>query len=49
MHLGTFSGPAGTVRRRTATTTTQTRILAALDLAEPREFSDLRPATTPAA
>jgi hypothetical protein len=49
MHLGTFTGPAGTVRRRTATTTTQAGILRALDLAEPREFSDLRPARTTAA
>ena len=49
MHLGTFTGSAGTVRRRTATTTGQTAILRALDLAEPGEFSDLRPARTPAA
>ncbi|MGH9268356.1 MAG: IS1634 family transposase [Acidimicrobiales bacterium] len=49
MHLGTFTGPAGTVRRRTATTTAQAGILRALDLAEPAEFSDLRPARTPAA
>ncbi len=49
MHLGTFTGPAGTVRRRTTTTPTQTAILRTLDLAEPREFTDLRPARTPAA
>jgi hypothetical protein len=49
MHLGTFTGPAGTVRRRTAATTGQTTIFRALDLAEPREFSDLRPARTTAA
>ena len=49
IHLGTFTGPAGTVHRRTATTHAQARILAALDLDEPREFSELRPATTPAA
>jgi hypothetical protein len=44
MHLGTFTGPAGTVRRRTATSPGQAAILRALDLAEPREFSDLHPA-----
>jgi hypothetical protein len=44
MHLGTFTGAAGTVRRRTATTTAQAGILRALDLAEPREISDIRPA-----
>jgi hypothetical protein len=44
MHLGTFTGLAGTVRRRTATTPAQARILRALDLAEPREISDIRPA-----
>ena len=49
MHLGTFTGTAGTVRRRTATTTTQTGILQALDLAEPAEFNELRPARTPTA
>ena len=49
IHLGTFTGPAGTVKRRTATTHAQARILAALDIDEPREFSELRPATTPAA
>ena len=49
MHLGTFTGPAGTVRRRTATTPAQAATLRALDLAEPPQFSDLRPASTPAA
>ncbi|MGF1597936.1 MAG: hypothetical protein ACFCVK_13550 [Acidimicrobiales bacterium] len=49
MHLGTFTGPAGTLKRRTATNTTQTRIFSALDIAEPREFSELRPDTAPAA
>jgi len=44
MHLGTFTGAAGTVRRRTATTPTQAGILRALDLAEPREISHIRPA-----
>jgi len=49
IHLGTFTGPAGTVKRRTATTPTQANILRALDLAEPPQFSDLRPASAPAA
>jgi hypothetical protein len=49
MHLGTFTGAAGTVRRRTATTTGQAAILRALDLAEPREISELRPAPSAAA
>ncbi|MFN0090992.1 MAG: IS1634 family transposase [Acidimicrobiales bacterium] len=44
MHLGTFTGAAGTMKRRTATTAAQAAILRALDLAEPREFSELRPA-----
>ena len=44
MHLGTFTGAAGTIRRRTATTPTQAALLRALDLAEPREISDIRPA-----
>ena len=44
LHLGTFTGTAGTVRRRTTTTPTQAAILRALDLPEPREFSELRPA-----
>jgi hypothetical protein len=44
MHLGTFTGPAGTIRRRTATTPAQAGIFRALDLAEPREISDIRPA-----
>jgi hypothetical protein len=48
MHLGTFTGPAGTVRRRTATTPAQAAILRALDLAQPREISDIR-AARPAA
>jgi hypothetical protein len=44
MHLGTFTGPAGTIRRRTATTARHKTILAALDLPEPREISDIQPA-----
>ncbi|MGH9258770.1 MAG: IS1634 family transposase [Acidimicrobiales bacterium] len=44
IHLGTFTGAPGTIRRRTATTPTQAALLRALDLAEPREISDIRPA-----
>ena len=43
LHLGTFVGPAGTVRQRTQTTHTQRRILAALDIDEPPEFFDITP------
>jgi hypothetical protein len=49
MHLGTFTGAAGTIRRRTATTPNQAAIYRALDLPEPREISDLTPADAPAA
>ena len=49
MHLGTFQGAAGTVRWRTASNPAQAPIFRALDLAEPREFSELRPARKPAA
>jgi transposase len=49
MHLGTFTGAAGTIRRRTATTPGQAAILRALHLGEPAQFTDLRPAATPAA
>jgi transposase len=46
LHLGTFTSPAGTITRRTATTPTQTVILRALDLDEPREFHQITPATS---
>ncbi|MGH3143180.1 MAG: IS1634 family transposase [Gaiellales bacterium] len=49
LHLGTFAGPAGRVLQRTEITTAQAGILRDLDLAEPAEFSDLRPARTPTA
>jgi hypothetical protein len=49
MHLGVFTGALGTVKRRTTTTQAQAPIFAALDIAEPREFSELRPAAAPAA
>ncbi len=49
MHLGTFSGPAGTSRQRTETTPGQRTILRALDLPEPPRFLHLDPVTvTPA-
>lgn len=43
MHIGTFTSPAGTIERRTATTTPQAAILRALDLDEPREFHQITP------
>lgn len=45
-HLGTFTGAAGTIRRRTATTPRQQAIYRALDLPEPREISHIQPAAT---
>ena len=44
MHLGTFTGTHGTVRRRTATTAGQAAILRALDLPEPPRFDSVDPA-----
>jgi len=43
--VGTFTGPAGTYRQTTQTTTTQTRILAKLDLTPPSRILTLD--TTP--
>jgi len=43
MHLGTFTGPAGTIRRRTATLPEQAAILRALKLPEPAQFAQLTP------
>ena len=45
MHLGTFTGPAGTIRRRTATTPDQKAILAAVGLKEPADYTSITPAT----
>lgn len=45
LHLGTFTGPAGTFRQRTEITPTQRKILAALDLDEPRHVHEATPAT----
>ncbi len=43
IHLGTFTSPAGTIRRRT-TTPAQGAIHKALGIDEPREFTDITPA-----
>lgn len=48
MHLGTFTTPAGTIERRTATTTRQAVILRNLDLTQPPQISDIHPTPTPA-
>lgn len=48
MHLGTFTSPAGTIERRTATTTRQAAILSNLDIAQPPQFTNIRPISTPA-
>lgn len=44
IHLGTFTSPAGTITRRTATTPAQTATLRTLELDEPREFQQITPA-----
>lgn len=46
MHLGTFTGEIGTVRRRTATLPEQAAILRALELPEPPQFTELAPPAT---
>jgi Transposase DDE domain len=43
LHLGTFSGPAGTFRQRTETTTAQKQILTALGLTEPPRVFEATP------
>jgi hypothetical protein len=45
LHLGTFTGPAGTFRQRTEITPGQRKILAALALDEPRRVHEVTPAT----
>jgi hypothetical protein len=47
LHVGVFTGPAGTFRQRTELTSTQRRILAALGLAEPPRILDATPAGAP--
>jgi hypothetical protein len=46
LHLGTFTGPAGTYRQRTELTKPQRDILAKLDLTPPKKIIEL--AATPA-
>jgi IS4 transposase len=48
MHLGTFTGPAGTNRQRTELTPGQRSILRALELPQPPRFLHLQPADPPA-
>jgi hypothetical protein len=45
LHLGTFTGPAGTFRQRTEITPPQRKILAALALDEPRRVHEVTPTT----
>jgi len=45
LHLGTFTGPAGSFRQRTELTTAQKKILTALDLPEPRHVHEATPAS----
>jgi transposase len=47
LHLGTFTGPAGTCQQRTELTTRQHDILRTLKLAEPARFTRLDPAAAP--
>jgi hypothetical protein len=42
MHVGTFTGPAGTSRQRTELTARQREILHALNVAQPPLFLDLQ-------
>ena len=46
LHVGTFTGPAGTFRQRTELTTAQRDILAKLDINAPKKIIELGPATT---
>jgi hypothetical protein len=45
LHLGIFTGPAGTFRQRTEITPAQRKILTALTLGEPRRVHEATPAT----
>jgi len=47
MHLGTFTGPAGTSQQRTELTPSQRDILHALDIPPPPQFLHLRPPERP--
>jgi hypothetical protein len=44
LHLGTFTGPAGSFRQRTELTAAQKKILTALGLPEPRRIHEATPA-----
>ena len=46
LHVGTFTGPAGTFRQRTELTTAQRDILAKLDINPPKKIIELGPAAT---
>jgi hypothetical protein len=46
LHVGVFTGPAGTFRHRTEITTTQRDILAKLDLTAPPKIVELTPSPT---
>jgi hypothetical protein len=46
LHLGTFTGPAGSFRQRTELTTGQKKILTTLGLPEPRRVFEAAPATS---
>ncbi|GAA2715074.1 IS1634 family transposase [Micromonospora olivasterospora] len=46
LHLGTFTGPAGSYRQRTELNTGQKKILTALSLPEPRRVFEATPATS---
>jgi hypothetical protein len=45
LHLGTFTGPAGTYRQRTELTKPQRDLLATLNLTPPKKIIELAPAT----
>jgi hypothetical protein len=45
LHLGTFTGPAGSLRQRTELTTAQRQVLRAFDLPEPRRVYQATPST----
>jgi transposase len=47
LHLGTFTGPAGTCQQRTELTSRQRDLLRTLKLAEPGRFTRLDPAPAP--
>jgi hypothetical protein len=44
LHIGTFTGPAGTFRQRTELTKAQTDLLTRLDIPAPRQIIELEPA-----